>query len=175
MALGGARYNTSGILITAGASANGINAVAIGGVSSAREANALALGASANASGVNGVAVGRFASTSGLNVYAMGLLANASADFATAVGASTSFDNQIVLGTNISIYTAPGLGVGGASRGTANQSDDIQFVTTDDQGNLGTTTASPPSSKTSAPSGTTKTAYSETAPSSSAPVASQSP
>ena len=90
VALGGARYNTSGILITAGASANGINAVAIGGDSSARETNALALGASANASGVNGVAVGRFASTSGLNVYAMGLLANASADFATAVGASAA-------------------------------------------------------------------------------------
>lgn len=138
---------------------------------------ATAVGASAAATGANSVALGRTANASGLNSVAIGRNTTADEENSTAIGfgASTSFDNQIVLGTNITIYTAPGLGVGGASRGKANQSGDIQFVTTDDQGNLGTTTASPPSSKTSAPSGTTKTAYSETAPSSSAPVASQSP
>ena len=136
--------------------------------------NATAIGTRANASGANSVSLGADSVSSGARSVAIGF------------GASATLANQFAFGTNVTIYTLPGLGVGGASRGNANQSGDVQFVTTDDQGNLGTTTT-PPSGKTSAPSGstkgttqgttqgTTKTAYSEPVSSSSSPVASQPP
>jgi hypothetical protein len=84
---------------------------------------------------------------------------NSSAGFNNSVafgtGAITSMANQMMFGTSVTIYTLPGLG-GAGGVGTANQSGNLYYVTTDEDGNLGTE-ATGGSAKTSNP-GTAKTA-----------------
>ena len=114
------------------------NAFALGRAAFSGGGNATAIGTRANAGGSSSVAIGSDSIASASRSVALGDEAESTHTNSVAIGfgASTAFADQIVLGTNITIYTLPGLGVGGASRGTANQSGDIQFVTTDDQGNL---------------------------------------
>ncbi|MFM2174914.1 MAG: hypothetical protein RLZZ54_2841 [Cyanobacteriota bacterium] len=58
-------------------------------------------------------------------------------------GATVTRANQIVVGTASNSYTLPGLASGGSFVGTTNQSGEIQFVTVDSTGNLGTNNFSP--------------------------------
>jgi hypothetical protein len=111
--------------------------------------NNTALGASSKAGLTtttnNNLAVGRNASAEGGNATAIGNGASANFLNSTAIGngATATRASQIVLGVNGNSYTLPGLASAGTFIGTTNQSGDIQFVTVDGSGNLGTNNLTP--------------------------------
>jgi hypothetical protein len=168
---------TSAVVIGPRAIGSGGFSTAIGPDSETSAQNAVAIGRNTEANGENSVVIGVGAQSGmgALNATAIGRNSSASATNATAIGfgSSATLMNQMAFGQTVTIYTLPGLGVGGGSRGTAGQSGNVQYVTTDDNGNLGTTGSAPGASKTSAPAGTTKSAASSAT--SAAPVSNRGP
>jgi hypothetical protein len=124
------------------ASALGVQARANGGNSMAFGLKSKALGHGAQAQQTNAVSIGIFATASRQNSSAFGNNAKANARYSTAIGygAKTTRWNEVSLGNSYSPYSLPGLS---PNRGFINSSyqngGEKRFVTTDNQGSLGTT------------------------------------
>jgi hypothetical protein len=152
---------TNAIAIGTGAKATANGAVAIGrnaiasdpgtatGDSSvATGIDASAYGFKASATGNTSTAVGTNSSTTQTNASAFGANAQATGLNSTAIGAGAiaTAPNQMTFGTANSFYTLPGLATGGTFAGASKQTgsisaNTIQFVTVDQNGNLGTSKA----------------------------------
>jgi hypothetical protein len=105
--------------------------------------DASAFGYSAWAGGVRGTAIGTQAVSGGRDSTALGSYATAQYDESTAIGtgATTWRANQVMIGTQNNNYAMPGLAPGGNYVGKAYQNPGIngtRVITTDAQGNLGT-------------------------------------
>ena len=143
---GGAFANATGT----NATAYGHSSLAIGGN------NVTAIGQDSTANGENTTAVGQAASAVGTNASAFGRGFNASANNATAVGAgaqanhngsvaigrdsagnvaTSSLNNEFVLGTANHTYTAPGIT---SAESRNRQSGPLEVATTDSNGHLAT-------------------------------------
>jgi len=93
------------------------------------------VGFGASASGLNAIALGEEADASGISAIAIGTRARASFNDSVAlgVGAVTERSNQMMFGRRSSNYTMPGLNSPGSK---AAQTGEIALVTTDANGNL---------------------------------------
>jgi len=122
------------------------------------KSEAVAIGRESSASGGRSTAIGTNASATGGNTLALGRDSNAGHNNSAAIGfgATTTLANQMVFGTTNVTYVLPGLTSAASNN---RQSGDLYFVTTDEDGNLGTQPVDGGgSSKSSNPSGTTKSA-----------------
>ena len=102
----------------------------------------MALGHGAQAQQINAVAIGTFSTASGQDSAAFGNKAKASAAYSTAIGygAQTTRLNEVSLGNSYSPYSLPGLAPKGGFINSSHQNGgEKRFVTTDNQGSLGTT------------------------------------
>jgi hypothetical protein len=108
------------------ASGTGLSSISIGESSTATNTNATAFGTRASATAVNSAAYGAGASSAYANSTAIG------------AGAFTSRPDQISIGTRGQSYQMPGLSNNGNFVGKAYQSGSTRAITTDAQGNLGT-------------------------------------
>jgi hypothetical protein len=128
----------------AAAEATAIRSTAIGNNALATVENASAFGFAAISSAFNSTAIGANSVASGEFSTSLGAQSQAIAPFSTAIGlnAIATKPNQIVIGTNISNLTIPSLGQGGSFLGTANQNGSTRLLSTDGEGNLGTTNIS---------------------------------
>ena len=129
----GAKSDAFGVQATAigfGARA-GDPGTAVGALSAATGRDATALGYRATASGDQSVALGT------------GSLASFSRSVAIGPGATTTAPNQVVIGTPGSSLNLPGVASGGKFVGSANQSGPTRLLSTDGQGNIGTSSFDP--------------------------------
>ena len=128
-------FGLRGVAIGGLARANGKNALSIGYNSRALDTGAVALGTNSTANGFRSMAFGASAVSSGNQSIAFGFNTQALHNFSIAIGnvASTTRNNQVVLGNATQSYTLPGL------PNNAVQSGTLKLVTTDPNGNLGTT------------------------------------
>ena len=140
---------------SAGAVAGG-TAIGAQAVVSGERGTAIGFGAKA---GNPGTAIGAFAEATGRHATAAGFQAKATwaesvaigtganAGFAGSVaigpGATTTAPDQVVIGTSGSRLTIPGVAANGAFVGNANQSGSTRILTTDGNGNVGTSTIDP--------------------------------
>jgi autotransporter adhesin len=139
--------NANGIdstAIGAAAVATGEQATAIGISAQATNTRASAFGFAANANGIDSTAIGANSEASGTNSTSLGKQSRAIAPNSTAIGFNSvaTQPNQIVIGTNISKLTIPSLGQSGSFLGSANQNGSTRLLSTDGEGNLGTTNIS---------------------------------
>jgi len=128
----------------AAAVATGEQATAIGTSAQAKNTRASAFGFAANANGIDSTAIGANSEASGTNSTSLGKQSRAIAPNSTAIGFNSvaTQPNQIVIGTNISKLTIPSLGQSGSFLGSANQNGSTRLLSTDGEGNLGTTNIS---------------------------------
>ena len=122
------------------ASATALRTTAIGTDATASDVNATAIGFDANADGRLTVAIGSQATALGNNSLAIGRQSRTedthTNSAAIGFGATTTFANQIVLGTGTVTYTLPGIT---SNLSQNRQTGAVYFVTSDSQGNLATT------------------------------------
>jgi len=128
----------------AAALATGIRSTAIGNNAQADQEKASAFGFAAHGYGVSSTAIGANSEASGEFSTTLGARSAATAPFSTAIGAQAiaTRPNQIVIGTNRSKLTIPSLGQRGSFLGTVNQNGSTRLLSTDGDGNLGTTNVS---------------------------------
>jgi len=161
----------SSICIGENATSSGENATVMG-ASAGAVAGGTAIGAQAVVSGERGTAIG-FGSRAGNPGTAVGALAEATGQHASALGfqakatgaesvaigtgaragfarsvaigpgATTTAANQVVIGTAGSRLTLPGVATNGGFVGTAHQSGSTRLLTTDGNGNIGTSSIDP--------------------------------
>ena len=117
---------TSALAIGNQASGTGLSSISIGESSTATNTNATAFGTRAMATAVNSAAYGVGATSAYANSTAIG------------AGAITNRPDQISIGTQGQSYQMPGLSNNGNFVGKAYQSGSTRAITTDAQGNLGT-------------------------------------
>jgi autotransporter adhesin len=118
-------------------SATGTSSTAIGQFSTASGTFSTAVGTNSEASGFHSTAVGEGSYASGSSATAVGTHAEASYYNSAAFGSNAvaTRDNQQVFGTSDNTYTMSGI----ASQASRNaQSGKIEFVTSDQDGNLAT-------------------------------------
>jgi len=113
--------------------------VAMGSQSSSRGEGAIAIGGSSSANGTGALAFGYNSTAEGTNAIAIGAGARATASGAIAIGPNAIADevDLIALGSAINRVRAPGI-ASAASR--AAQEGALSLVTTDEFGNLATST-----------------------------------
>ena len=128
----------------AAALSTAIRSTAIGNNAEADRDNASAFGFAAHGYGFNATAIGANSEASGEFSTTFGAQSVATAPFSTAIGAQAIAmrPNQIAIGTNRSNLTIPSLGQGGSFLGAANQNGSTRLLSTDGDGNLGTTNIS---------------------------------
>lgn len=128
----------------AAALATATRSTAIGNNAQADQDNASAFGFAAHGYGFNATAIGANSEASGEFSTTLGAQSVAIAPFSTAIGAQAvaTQPNQIVIGTNRSRLTIPSLGQAGSFLGAANQNGSTRLLSTDGDGNLGTTNIS---------------------------------
>ena len=128
----------------AAALATAIRSTAIGNNAQADQDNASAFGFAAHGYGVNSTAIGANSEASGEFSTTIGARSVATAPFSTAIGtqAIATRPNQIVIGTNRSRLTIPSLGKAGSFLGNTIQNGSTRLLSTDGDGNLGTTNIS---------------------------------
>lgn len=122
----------------------GNNATAIGSGSNA-VSGGTAIGSRASAGGQQSTAVGFSSRASGENSVAVGSGASAAHARSTAIGygARTTTSDQVVIGRPGSRLTLPGVASGGKFVGSSNQKGPTQILTTDGEGNIGTSSFDP--------------------------------
>jgi hypothetical protein len=135
---------TKATALGSAAKATGEQATATGNNAQASGEKASAFGFAANADRIGSTAIGANSVASGEFSTSLGAQSQAIAPFSIAIGlnAIATKPNQIVIGTNVSNLTIPSLGQGGSFLGTANQNGSTRLLSTDGEGNLGTTNIS---------------------------------
>ena len=136
--------NTGASAFGFAANANGLDSTAIGANSVATGEFSTALGAQSIGTTTYSTAIGAQSLATAPYSTAIGAQSVATAPFSTAIGAQAKATqpNQIVIGTNISKLTIPSLGQAGSFLGSANQNGSTRLLSTDGEGNLGTTNVS---------------------------------
>ncbi|NBS12952.1 MAG: hypothetical protein EBS77_09890, partial [Gammaproteobacteria bacterium] len=139
-----ARAVNGGTAIGAQAQATDPQATAIGFGAKAADPGT-AVGALSVATGADASAFGYKATATGSKSVAIGTEATAVFDRSVAIGpgATTTAPNQVVIGTPSSRLTLPGVASEGAFIGSANQKGETRVLTTDGQGNIGTSSFDP--------------------------------
>ena len=135
---------TKATALGSAAKATGEQATAIGNNAQASGEKASAFGFAANADRIGSTAIGANSEARGNFSTSLGAQSQAIAPFSTAIGlnAIATKPNQIVIGTNISRLTVPSLGNGGSFLGASNQNGSTRLLSTDGEGNLGTSSIS---------------------------------
>lgn len=131
--------------------ASGDASAAIGYLATASGLRSVALGPEAVAGGTSSIALGDESSASGSGASAFGAGARALADYSTAIGplaVATKTGEMVIGGPNTSSISlgvagatikVPALASNGSFSGRSAQSGNIEFVTIDESGSLGTT------------------------------------
>jgi hypothetical protein len=128
-------------------SAVGVNTLAVGTGASASSANSMAIGYQSLANNFNAIAIGPDSKATAVNSMAVGGRSSAEFYQSTALGykATTKRDYEVAVGTSKSIYRMPGLAGSNGSGFVGSRYQNYgkkKFVTSDDQGTLGTSSFS---------------------------------
>ena len=126
----------------ANSKATALDSMALGARAEASATQATALGYEAKASGTRSLALGREATAEADDSTAIGASAKAEAEYSTALGYNAKADrvNEVSIGNDRSPYSMPGLAPKkGFIDSSYQNSGSKRFVTTDNEGTLGTT------------------------------------